>query len=81
MSYLPAPKARWSEPEPAQRLAAAIQNYWMQRGYAVNVEVSVCTIKSTMKVNSRDRAPRADIRSNLVNGLPPQNAKVNNDGV
>lgn len=74
--YHPKPKAAWSEPEPARRLANSIQAYWRERGYAVTVTVSLCAIPSTMKVNSRDRAPRADIRSNLVNGLPPESARL-----
>lgn len=74
--YHPKPKAAWSEPGPAHRLAESICAYWRARGYEVEVMVSLCAIPSTMRVNSRDRAPRADIRSNLVNGLPPESARL-----
>ena len=48
----------------AKRLARMIEEYWRDRGYAVDVKLIEAGFMPAM------RAARTDVRSNMVNGFP-----------
>ncbi|MET0545752.1 MAG: hypothetical protein ABWZ40_05540 [Caulobacterales bacterium] len=48
----------------AKRLARLIEEYWRDRGYAVDVKLIEAGFMPAM------RAARTDVRSNMVNGFP-----------
>jgi hypothetical protein len=50
----------------AQILKARIEAYWRERGYEVQVTLAAASFTPAL------RAARFDIRSELVNGLPPR---------
>lgn len=49
--------------EGAQKLAATIQQYWLQRGVLINVEIKPCS-------NGVGAETRYEVRSNLKMALP-----------
>ncbi len=51
----------------AKQLAAIIRTYWAERGFVVDVFAISGNIRS---LAGRDADPRADVRSNLINGRP-----------
>lgn len=48
----------------AKRLKQRIEDYWKERGYAVDVKLIDAGFVAAM------RSARTDVRSNMVNGLP-----------
>lgn len=50
----------------AQRLKAKIEEYWTQRGFDVNINLVDAGFVPAM------RSARTDVRSNMVNGMPPR---------
>ncbi len=56
----------WCTTEGARRLKDKIEAYWKERGYDVSVELVDAGFMPAM------RSARTDVRSNLVNGLPPR---------
>lgn len=53
----------------AERLAMTIKRYWRERGYEVAVSVESAGWMKEI------RAERVDVRSELVNGLPPRSER------
>ncbi|MEE2567287.1 phosphoglycolate phosphatase [Hyphobacterium marinum] len=58
-------------PEGARRLKQRIEAYWAERGYDVNVDLVDAGFMPAM------RSARTDVRSNMVNGMPPRNVAAN----
>lgn len=50
----------------AARLKAKIEEYWTQRGFDVNINLVDAGFVPAM------RSARTDVRSNMVNGMPPR---------
>ncbi len=50
----------------AQRLKAKIEEYWSTRGFDVNINLVDAGFVPAM------RSARTDVRSNMVNGMPPR---------
>ena len=50
----------------AQRLKAKIEEYWTTRGFDVNINLIDAGFVPAM------RSARTDVRSNMVNGMPPR---------
>ncbi len=48
----------------ARRLKQRIEDYWRERGYAVDVKLVEAGFVAAM------RSARTDVRSNMVNGFP-----------
>lgn len=75
--------------EGARRLKQRIEEYWRERGYAIEVKLVEAGFVAAM------RSARTDVRSDMVNGLPrkrddkrepdpvrrPENAYIDNHGV
>ena len=51
-------------PEGARRLKQRIEEYWRERGYAVDVKLVEAGFVAAM------RSARTDVRSDMVNGFP-----------
>lgn len=51
-------------PDGARRLKQRIEDYWRERGYAVDVKLVEAGFVAAM------RSARTDVRSDMVNGLP-----------
>lgn len=71
----PTSEQDWTGGEPAAELARRIEAYWRERGYDV-----VCEI-TPIGFNRDLRMSRVDIRSNLVDGRPPESARIIAGGV
>jgi len=54
----------------ARKLKAKIEEYWTSRGFDVNINLVDAGFVPAM------RSARTDVRSNMVNGMPPRK-KVN----
>jgi hypothetical protein len=52
----------------ARRLKQRIEEYWRERGYAVDVKLIEAGFVAAM------RSARMDVRSDMVNGLPARKA-------
>jgi hypothetical protein len=52
----------------ARRLKQRIEEYWRERGYAVDVKLIEAGFVAAM------RSARTDVRSDMVNGLPSRKA-------
>ena len=50
----------------ARRLKQRIEEYWRERGYEVDVKLVDASFVAAM------RSARTDVRSNMVNGMPPR---------
>ena len=50
----------------ARRLKARIEEYWSERGFDVNINLVEAGFVPAM------RSARTDVRSNMINGLPPR---------
>lgn len=58
----------WCTEDGAKRLKQKIEQYWVERGFDVNVDlVDACFIAAM-------RSARTDVRSNMVNGMPRRRA-------
>ena len=64
----PNPSDDFCNKDGAEKLKAKIEAYWAERGYEVQVDLRDAGFVSTM------RSARADVRSDLVNGLPRRRA-------
>lgn len=54
----------WCNEDGAKRLKQKIEQYWVDRGFDVNIDlVDACFIAAM-------RSARTDVRSNMVNGMP-----------
>ncbi|MBI1339651.1 phosphoglycolate phosphatase [bacterium] len=49
----------------ARRLKARIEEYWAERGFNVSINLVEAGFVAAM------RSARTDVRSNMVNGMPP----------
>lgn len=58
----------WCDNEGAKRLAEKIREYWIERGYEVDVDFVDAGFVAAM------RSARTDVRSNMVNGMPRRRA-------
>ncbi len=58
----------WCTLDGAKRLKMKIEAYWLERGYDVNIALVDAGFLPAM------RSARTDVRSNMVNGLPPRSA-------
>lgn len=54
----------------AKRLAARIEAYWAERGYAVQTQLRDAGFVASM------RSARSDVRSDLVNGMPTKRLQI-----
>ena len=54
----------WCNSDGAQRLREKIAEYWVERGYDVEVDLVNAGFVTAM------RSARTDVRSNMVNGMP-----------
>jgi len=52
--------------EGARKLKAKIEEYWAQRGFEVSISLVEAGFVPAM------RSARTDVRSNMVNGMPPR---------
>lgn len=59
--------------EGARRLKQRIEEYWRERGYAVDVKLIEAGFVAAM------RSARMDVRSDMVNGLPARKAERTSD--
>lgn len=50
----------------ARKLKAKIEEYWAQRGFDVSISLVEAGFVAAM------RSARTDVRSNMVNGMPPR---------
>ncbi|MEZ5937040.1 MAG: hypothetical protein R3C52_02335 [Hyphomonadaceae bacterium] len=50
----------------ARKLKAKIEEYWQQRGFDVSINLVDAGFVPAM------RSARCDVRSNMVNGMPPR---------
>ncbi len=50
----------------ARKLKAKIEEYWMERGFDVSINLVEAGFVPAM------RSARTDVRSNMVNGMPPR---------
>ncbi|MDZ4760208.1 MAG: phosphoglycolate phosphatase [Alphaproteobacteria bacterium] len=50
----------------ARKLKAKIEEYWSERGFDVNINLVEAGFVPAM------RSARTDVRSNMVNGMPPR---------
>jgi hypothetical protein len=50
----------------ARKLKAKIEEYWAERGFDVNINLVDAGFVPAM------RSARTDVRSNMVNGMPPR---------
>lgn len=57
-------------PRGAGRLKEKIEEYWQERGYAVDVEIVDAGFVSAM------RSARADVRSDMINGMPRRRVRA-----
>ena len=60
--------------EGARRLKQRIEEYWRERGYAVDIKLIEAGFVPAM------RSARMDVRSDMVNGLPARKAGGERDG-
>ncbi len=60
--------------EGARRLKQRIEEYWRERGYAVEVKLVEAGFVAAM------RSARTDVRSDMVNGFPTKRASANDRG-
>ncbi|MEM7766615.1 MAG: hypothetical protein AAF253_03905 [Pseudomonadota bacterium] len=58
----------WCDTEGAKRLADKIREYWVERGYEVDLDFVDSGFVAAM------RSARTDVRSNMVNGMPRRRA-------
>lgn len=54
----------WCNEDGARRLKTKITEYWIDRGYDVNVDLIDAGFVAAM------RSARTDVRSNMINGMP-----------
>lgn len=54
----------------AKRLAAKIEAYWAERGYAVQMKLCDAGFVASM------RSARSDIRSDMVGGMPTKRLQI-----
>ncbi len=57
--------------EGARRLKQRIEEYWRDRGYAVEVKLVEAGFVAAM------RSARTDVRSDMVNGMPTKRSESN----
>ena len=69
----PQPAQDWSDPRHAEALCKGLTLLWLERGYRVRFWVEVGRFRGK-RGNPRRR--RADIRSDLINGLPPPGSRI-----
>ena len=55
-------------PDGARRLKQRIEEYWRERGYAVEIKLVEAGFVAAM------RSARCDVRSDMVNGMPARKA-------
>ena len=60
-------------PDGARRLKQRIEEYWRERGYAVDIKLIEAGFVAAM------RSARTDVRSDMVNGLPAKRIDRGND--
>lgn len=53
----------------ARKLKQKIEQYWSERGFDVSIDLVEAGFVPSM------RSARTDVRSNMVNGLPPRKRK------
>ena len=58
----------------ARRLKQRIEEYWRERGYAVDVKLIEAGFVAAM------RSARTDVRSDMVNGFPTKRQAANDRG-
>ena len=68
--YQPRCSAEWCSDPAASELRNKIEAYWRKRGFAIQTEAVDAEYVDTC------RTARVDIRSNLINGLPPKSARI-----
>ncbi len=54
----------WCTTKGAERLRQKIEQYWVERGYKVNIDLIEAGFVAAM------RSGRTDVRSDLINGMP-----------
>lgn len=59
--------------EGARRLKQRIEEYWRERGYAVEIKLVEAGFVAAM------RSARTDVRSDMVNGLPSRKSERSNE--
>ncbi|MGE0597719.1 MAG: phosphoglycolate phosphatase [Hyphomonadaceae bacterium] len=57
----------------ARRLKQRIEEYWRERGYAVEVKLIEAGFVAAM------RSARTDVRSDMVNGMPSRKSEQENE--
>lgn len=60
-------------PEGARRLKQRIEEYWRERGFAVEIKLVEAGFVAAM------RSARTDVRSDMVNGFPARRADDRGD--
>lgn len=60
-------------PDGARRLKQRIEEYWRERGYAVDIKLIEAGFVAAM------RSARTDVRSDMVNGFPAKRIDRGND--
>ncbi len=58
----------WCTEEGAKRLKSKIEEYWAERGYAVDINLVDAGFIAAM------RSARTDVRSDMTNGMPRRRA-------
>lgn len=64
----------WCNEDGAKRLKQKIEQYWIERGFEVEIDlVDACFIAAM-------RSARTDVRSNMLNGMPPRRISEDHAG-